>query len=379
MQKERKRRWLSYVIVLAVLAALTLIALLTIQGYRAGTLGIFSRRNPVFTVDELNFDVGRNRVFAEFRGSVATAGTFGIQVLNSDGEETLRDTFRMFTPAIVEQSGIFFVFDIGGTTARIFNSSQVIHTIETTGQIVSATLNQNGWFTMVTQEPGAFRGIVQVYNNQGIAVYRVNLGSDFPVTAKLSDNNNNLAILSLTNTGSRVTVYYGIDEDKEDPDYQFELRDTVIFDIRFLENNEILAISTESLLRIDSTGEGTELFNFRGRRLGNFAHGEGFTALNLYDYGVGYTGQIVTINIDDGEIMGTHRVHREIISMSSGYGWLAVLQGNGIFFFDENMEEYPTSEEHAFAIASNRILLLGENVALATSDNSALLVHRIQN
>lgn len=379
MQERRKRRWLRSVIVLAVAAVLTFITVFFIQGYRAGTLAIFPRRNPVFTVDELNFDVGRNRVFAKSGGAVAAAGSFGIQVLNADGEETLRETFRMLTPAIIEQSGNFLAFDIGGTDARIFSANQIIHTIEATGQIVSATINQNGWFTIVTQEPGPFRGTIQVFNDQGAAVYGVELGSGFPVTAQLSNNNRNLAILNLINTGSRVTFYNGIGEDKEYPDYQFDLTDTVIFDIRFIGNNEILAISTESVLRISYTGEGTEIFNFRGRRLGSFAHGESFIALNLHDYGVGYSGQIVTVNIDDGTIMGEHRVYREIVSMSSVHGWLAVLQSDGVTFFSENMEKYPASEENVFAVASNRILMLGENVALVTGDNSATLVQRQKN
>ncbi|MCL2221430.1 MAG: DUF5711 family protein [Oscillospiraceae bacterium] len=376
MRKEKKRRWLRFVIVIAVSLALTLITVIIVQSFSAGTFAIFPRRSPVFTVDELNFDIGRNRVFAKSGGAVAAAGTFGIQVLNADGEEILRDTFRMFNPAITEQSGYFLVFDIGGTELRVFNSSQVIHEVETTGHIVSATINQNGWFPVVTQEPGAFRGTIQVYNDRGAVVYRVDLGSGFPVAAILSENNNNLAVLNLADAGSRVTFYRGIDEDNGEPYYQFQLRDTVIFDIKFTGDDEILAISTESVLRIDNTGEGTELFNFRGRRLGGFAYGEGFIALNLYDYGVGYTGQIVTVDIDDGTIMGEHRVHREIISMSFGHGQLAVLQSNAIAFFNENMEEYLASEENTFAVASNRILMLGENVALATNDSSALLVRR---
>jgi len=376
MQKEKKRRWLRYVIVLAVLVVLTLIVAFIIRGVSSGTFAIFPRRSPVFTVDELSFDIGRNRVFAKSGGAVAAAGTFGIQVLNADGEETLRDTFRMFNPAITEQSGTFLAFDIGGTEVRVFTSNQLIHEIETTGQIVSATINQNGWFTVVTQEPGAFRGTIQVYNNQGSIVYRVDLGSGFPVTAIISENNNNLAILNLADAGSRITFYRGIDEDNGEPYYQFQLREVVIFDIRFTRAGEIVAISTDSVLHIDDTGEGTEIFNFRGRRLGSFAHGEGFIALNLYDYGVGYTGQIVTVNIDDGTIMGEHRVHREIVSMSFGYGQLAVLQSSGITFFNKNMEEYLFSEESPFAVALNRILMLGENLALATNDSSALLVRR---
>ena len=377
MQKTKKRRWLVYIIVLAVLAALTLATALIVHGYNTGDLALFPRRSPVFTASELNFDVGRSRVFAESNGTVAAAGTFGIQVINADGEETLRDTFRLYTPAIVEHSGTFLVFDIGGTYLRKFTSNQILSEVTTTGQIVSATLNHNGWFTVVTQEPGAFRGTVQVYNSAGSVVYRVDLGSGFPITAKLSSNNSNLAILNLTNTGSRVTFYNGIDEDKEEPDFWFELTDTVMFDFEFISNYDILAISTESVLSSSITGESAEIFNFRGRRLGSYALSKDFIALNLYDYGVGYSGQIITIDSQNGTIIAQHRVHREIISMSVNYGWISILQSNEITFFNQVLEEYLASDETVMALATNRILMIGENAALATSDNSALIVHRV--
>ena len=376
MQKEKKRKWLSYVIMFAALAILAIISVIIIQGCRGVPFNVFPRRSHVFTVDELNFDVGRGRVFAYSGGAVAAAGTFGIQVLDADGEETLRYTFRMFTPAIASQSGLFLAFDIGGTAVKVFSANQIINAVETTGQIVSATLNQNGWFTVVTQEEGAFRGTIQVYNSNGSVVYRVDLGRGFPITAMLSENNHNLAILNLTNSGSTITFYNGIDADKEEPDHQFNLANIVMFDIRFINNNEVLAISTESVLRISSTGNSTELFNFRGRRLGSFAHGDDFIALNLHDYGVGYSGQIVMIDTSDGSVIGDHRIHREVISMSSGYGSLAILQNDVIIFLCEGMEEYFIPEENAFAAISNGIIMLGENVALATGDNSAKLIRR---
>jgi hypothetical protein len=92
---------------------------------------------------------------------------------------------------------------------------------------------------------------------------------------------------------------------------------------------------------------------------------------------MGYSGQIVLIDINDETVIAERRVHREVISMSVNYGWISILQSNEITFFNQLLEEYLASEDTVMALATNRILVLGENAALATSDNSALIVHRI--
>ncbi|MDR2599726.1 MAG: DUF5711 family protein [Oscillospiraceae bacterium] len=375
-QDRKKFKLLNLVLVFLIVLALLLTALAFIPSGRPGQSILaswFSSNTPVFTVNEFHFDVGRNRDFAHSNGSIAAVGSLGLQVLGSDGRETLRDTFRAEQPAIVESNGRFSVFDIGGNTIRVFQASQIISSFETDGVIVSVSINNNGWFCVVTQEVGGFLGTVTVYNADGEPVYLVNMGTGYVVSAHLSPDNETLAILSLSDTGSRITYYYGIDTHKDDPDLVFTLPESVIFAIEFLSNTKILAVSTDSLLTIDSDGSPNHIYLYNDRRLGGYAVSDSFIALHLYDYGIGFSGRLITLDYD-GEILGEITTNREIMFMSAFGSSLVLLLSDNIVFFNETLEASPLVGE-GYAAASH-LLALTEDVVLAAGDNFATILRR---
>jgi len=372
--KSKKRRLLILGILPVALIVLALIAVGVIPG-RSWFTGLFSPRAPEFTVGEFSFDVGRDRAFAHANGSTAAVGSLGVQVFDSDGRETLRDSFRTSKPVIIEAGGRFLAFDIDGSDVRVFNASQVLSSIETESAVVSASINQNGWFCVVTRESGSAKGSVTVYSGTGTGAYEVNMVSGYVVSAQLSPDSKNLAILNLIKTGSRITFYHGIDTTKDDADYQFDLPDALIIDIKYISNTNLLAISTDSLFIVDQYGNSKTLFTFSDKRLGGYTLNDEFIALHLYDYGVGYSGRLVTLRYD-GTILGETELDREIISMSSRGNLLTILRNDGLTFLNETLEELTISGDNISAAAANRVLALSEDAALVTSDHSAIIIMR---
>jgi len=373
--KKKKYTWVILALLLVVFAVVVYIVISIITG--AGFLqlsGLFSSRVPVITVDELNFDVGRSRSFAHMEGSVAAVGTLGIQVLNNEGRESLRDSFRMARPAIISSGGRGLAFDIGGNTVRVFSPMQVTTSLETEGRIVSASINQNGWFCLVTQDGGGLRGTVTVYNSMGLDVYRVTLGSGYALSALISENNKNLVILSLTDTGSRVTFFHDIDTEV-DPYHMFDLTDELIIEIKYLPNGDVLAISMDSLLLIGSNEGSTELYTFTDKRLGGYTFDGEFFVLHLYDFGIGFHGQLVTIGLD-GAILKELTTDWELLSLSAIDKSLVILKGDGLSFYNEELETFQVSANSLSSAGANCVIAVSEGVAVAASDNSAVVLRK---
>lgn len=376
--KKRRRRTLSLVLSLVSFAVLTLIAVTLISGgesWFSRLTGLFTPRSPAALASEYDFDIGRNRVFAETGGAIAAAGTLGIQVLDSGGRETFRDSFRMIQPAIIEIEGLFLSFDIGGTAVRVFSTSQLIASIEANGSVVSASVNKNGWLCVVTQEGGGSKGVVTVYNSLGKDIYEVSLGSGYILSAVISPDNHSLAILNLADSGSRITFYHGITTDKDEPDSVFELTSGLLIDMWYQLNGNVLAVSTESLLLIDNKGAGRIIYSYTDKRLGGYTHSGGFITLHLYDYGIGYSSRLLTL-LEDGTVLGDISIDREIISMSSRSGSLVILRNDGLTFYSDELEELSASADSISAAGANRVLALESGAALATSDNSAIILTR---
>jgi len=371
--KKKKRRLIGIVGSLLSLAVLTYLAIILISGREIDLSwfsDLFFADEPVEMADEYHFDVGRDRVFAYLGDSLAAAGTLGVQVLDIGGAETLRDPFRMVRPAISAISGRAIAFDIGGLAVRVFDKSKIVSQFNTSDAIISASINRDGWFCICTQSAGGYKGVVTVYNNKGKDVYKAYLSSGYVLSAVLSPDNSSLAVLNLTDTGSKVTFYHGLNS--ESASETFDLPGGLIVDIWYPSDGALVAISTESLIKIDKNGVGNKLYTFPGRRLGAYTFDDDFFALYILDYGVGYSGQLITLS-PDGNQLGERPTDRELLSMSSGDGYLAVLRNDALNFFSTELEEYPVSGDRAPTTGANLILSLGGGAALAAGDHSAIV------
>jgi len=374
--KKPKKLWRRLIGVLFSIVSLAVLAYVSISLITERTIemswltNLFTPRTQVEAVDEFSFYVGRDRVFADLGGSFASAGTLGIKVLDYSGHESLSDSFRMTRPAIVSANGRAVAFDIGGTAVRVFNNNQILSSFEVSGAIVSASINQNGWFTVSTQEGGGLRGVTTVFNSQGAGVFRVNLGGGYILSSVLSADNRSLAVLNLTETGSRITLYHGLNQ--VEPNNEFVLPGELIIDMRFLPNGDLLAISTNMLIIIDVNGVSSAKFEFFASRLGGYIFEDGFTILHLLDYGVGHTGRLLRLD-EGGDIIAEYPTEREIASMSFGGGFLAVLRGDGVMFYDSNFEEFPSDGDRASLSGVSRVLAFGNGKALATGEHAAIV------
>ena len=375
--RKKKRRLLGIAFSLVSIAILSYIAIILISGRMPGLskiTGLFGARSPAGMADEYHFDVGRGRVFADLGSYLVAAGTLGVQVLDEGGSETLRDPFLMASPAVSVAGGRAIAFDIGGTAVRVFDETQIISSIEASGKVISASINRNGWFCLCTQESGAFRSIVSVHDNKGREVYKISLASGYALSSLLSSDNKRLAVLCLTDEGSRVTLY---DINSESYDSEFIYPDGLILEISFLQGGEILAVADDSLIIIDKAGVGSEFFGFSGRHLGGYTLDGGFIALHLLDYGVSHHGRLLTLS-DDGKLLGELETDLGIISISSGSGYLAILRSDGLVFFDEALKELPQAKEFISTVGATQVVALGDRAALAAGEHSAVVYRATQ-
>ena len=355
------------------LAVLTYIAIALISGNGLNMswfTGMFSKRAPVEYANEYHFDVGRDRVFTSLGDSLAAAGTLGIQVLDAGGAETLKVPFRMSVPAIYAQGSQAIAFDIGGTALRVFDDASIITSVESNSAIIAASINKNGWFCVCVQEGGGYKGAVTVYNSKGSEVYRARLVSGYVLSAVLSPDNKSLAVLNLTDEGSRITFY---SLNSETPERMFDLPGGLIIDIRYMPGNSLLVVSTDSLILLDKNGTDKELFNYSGGLLGKYTTGGGLIALHILDYGVGYSGRLVALG-EDGKLLGEIDTDREIVSMSACGEFLAVLRSDGLFLYDPRLDSLPPSKGSGSTAGAAYVLALEGGAVLAAGDNSAVVM-----
>lgn len=375
-----KKKWRRLIRIAGSLISLVVLSYFAISLISGKGLGLswlsdrFSKRDSVEMADEYYFDVGRDRVFANLGDSLAAVGSLGIQVIDAGGGETLRDPFRMSNPAVTALNGRAIAFDIGGTAVRVFNKSDIVASVETNSAVISSSINRNGWFSVCAQESGGFKGSVTVYNNTGSEVYKIKMASGYILSAELSPDNKSIAVLDMTEGGSRITFYNLSSETAEN---SFSLPDGLIIDIRYLSGGDLLAVSTESLIIIDKHGAGKQLYVFSGKQLNGYVIYSDFIALHLLDYGVGYQGRVVTLS-ESGNLLGELITDREIISMSAGGGYLTILRSDGLRSYNSRLEEFPLTGKSGSTIGATSVLALDNGAVIVAGDHSAVMFRLVE-
>ncbi len=302
-------------------------------------------------------------------GSLALASTTGIQLFGRTGEAVAQETVILSNPAIYAENGMAVVYDLGGTSLRILSKSDITRSMETENPIVSATVNQNGYLALTTQEDG-YRGSVTVYDETGAAVYKWYSGEGYVLLAAVSPDNTKMSALTLTDAGSRIMSFH-LDSEAEDVFY--ELSGKTLMDIRYTSDGNLLVLAEDALLVLDEDGNERYRTAFSDQYLKNYSMDSAeFTAVVLNDYQVGYQGEILTVD-EAGNMLGTLTFNRDVRSISAAGDYLAVLYSDGLTVYKDDLSEYAVYDD---LDSADRVLMRSNGTALVISSYSAKLYGR---
>ena len=122
--------------------------------------------------------------------------------------------------------------------------------ITASGKIISACLNEDGWLALCTQESG-YKGLVTVYNAKGGEEYYWHSAGGYTLSAEVSSNNRELAVLTLTDEGSRI-VFFELDNTEEKSSLTFP--ETLVTEISYIKSDSVLAVSEDMLSVVYNDG-----------------------------------------------------------------------------------------------------------------------------
>ncbi|MBE6008300.1 MAG: hypothetical protein E7235_03770 [Lachnospiraceae bacterium] len=217
----------------------------------------------------------------------------GVKFYSSLGALSWNDVYTIVSPVVVTGGSYSAVIDILGKTARVYNESGLVYTIQTDESICYAALNKNGNAVLILNGKNDYR--VQVYNSSGKLKFQ-RFDEDagvYPVCADISDDNNVLAV-SYTDTSdidilSKVLFFYTSKTEGSGADMfaACEVKDEIVVSLNFMSADEYACVSDKAVFAVDSSGE-TVWRNETGNEIRSFAFSEeGYMA-------VGYGKEILS-------------------------------------------------------------------------------------
>lgn len=343
----------------AVIVALLFVALLLQRGGRAAS-GSGTEGEPYM------LDSSTKQVFRALDGRLAVASSSGLQLFDESGNTVLHEIFSLTEPGLTVGADRAAAYDIGGTQLSVVDfDGGDLQKVEVAGTIVSASLNDSGWLTVVTDAAG-YKGMVTVYDAALNAIYEWYSGKGYVMNAALSDNNSRLAVLCAEEGGSAVHLF-ALDSEEERGCYA--VTNELFADLYWIDGDRVCALSQSRLAFLNDKAELAGEYNYGGMYLYDYSKdGDGFFTLVLSQYRSGSAAKVVTVS-PSGVVLGETVPPGDVESVSV-CGKQVLLCGSGrLTLYNQQMELLKQDLEDLLGV--RRALLLQRGKALLVYDYSA--------
>lgn len=366
MSKKTKRRSViraivSILVLIAVFAG-TLVLLPGDKFIAAGSLlrniNRFLGTGPSVS-ESFEFEASVDNVFSQINGMLVVGSSTGAACYDAEGEATASVSHVMSCPAISSGAKKAAVWDIGGTNLSIIDTAGEVREITAQGALISVSLNKNDWMAVGSEEIG-YNGLVTVYDKSLSPKYKWYSGEGYIVDADISPDSKAMTVTTLTGRGSRI-VTFGFDSEVERGSYIAE--DQLVFDIEYLSDNRICALSETGLTILNGMMEPEAEYRFNDQYLKDYClDGDGFAVLFLGKHRAGETGRLVTIGTDGKELGGID-VDGELLSMSAEGRYLAVVYSDKTVVYTADFKIYgeladTTGVKTALMCRDGRVLII---------------------
>jgi len=212
MNENKKKRGLLRHIVTALATLVIITVALTLFIYRDkltsdGLKSLFGSRNEKAPLGEAyTYETGANELFASAGNGLAIVSSSGIQLLNDSGQTVVKQVFSLGSPAVSASASNCAFYDVGGTTLWVADFSGNVNNISISDSIISVSVNKNGWMAVVTEKTG-YKAFITIYDAGLTPVYELHFGSAYVLSAQVSPDNKNVALLTAGSGGGGISIY----------------------------------------------------------------------------------------------------------------------------------------------------------------------------
>lgn len=296
---------------------------------------ILSTITAAVAEDEYVFDAGSGQVFASTGQGLAVANSTGFELLDSAGSVAASKLLQMTSPTIAACDSFAIFYDLGGTNIAAADFEGNLREMSVEGDILSVTISSGG-YTAVTTECTGYRALVTVYDAEFSPVYQWYSSSAWVISACVSPDNRNLAVLSYTASGSEVRLF-SLSETEQKA--AFSVSDKVLLDVHWFSSERLCAYTSGQVFFFDSSGHWFDTYSFADQYLIACATGgDGFITFALSPYLAGTTAVLVSLD-SLGKVLGTADIQSEIISLTADSTEILTLCADGAILYSSSLAE----------------------------------------
>lgn len=312
-----------------------------------------------------SFDSHSSNRYGSVQDGLALASVSGVSLYGESGEEETNVQIQLSLPRLVARDEIAMAYDVGGYGLVAVHSQkgEVLRLAESR-PILDADLSDGGHIALASSASG-YKSVLSVYNDEQLLVYRWLSSSTYLPLCAVSSDGKWLAAIGLGQSGgafdSSLLLFR---TDSEEVQHTVSLGSQIVYDLLFLNNNTICAVSENGLQFVDTNGEFLGDCDYHDLYLKDYDDGgDGFLCLSLNMYKAGNRYSLVTVD-EKGNQLAEVYIGQEILDLSACGKYVAVLTPEGLTIYNQYLSVYHQTIETGNATSvvmreDGSVLLLG--------------------
>ena len=374
VEKKSRRKPLLILLIVAVLAigAVTAAVLLDRSGFdglRRSIIYAKAVKDENGCAQLYRYSSDQSGRFASIEGSLVSVSMHQLTVLDEKSKTLYDEAVKFQSPALQSRGGRAVAYDVGGTEVYVLSDKGLVYKLDCAGEVLSASLNQKGWLTVVCSESGC-KAAVRVYDAGGEAVFVFRSSDRFVMTAALSSDSRTLAAVTMGQENgvfASYVVFYRVNSDKEAG--RCTLRGSVVYDLTAA-GSGFCAVTEEQLCFVGGDGVMTAAYDYGGDYLRRVSvSDDGYAAVLLGRYRTGTQHRVVTVG-GDGKEIAALELDAEVSSLSAAGRYVAVLTSDELVIYDKQLTPCAEMQEVSQA---REVLMRSDGSAVLAGSMAASL------
>ena len=317
----------------------------------------------------VTFEAAAGNVYAGFDDGLLVGTETGLTLYALDGEQKAFVQGSLPTPVLRTGGEVSLVFSPGSSyAAAIGAGGDILLDGALSGALLDASVSFDGYSVRLTAESGS-KAVAEVLNPKQEAIYRFSSRTRYLNACAVSEKGEWLAVASLEEERSiyrSAVVLLRTDrpvadlEQEDSGAVRAELGNRVIYELRFLDESHLLAVTQDELVFLNLEGELLSSLPLEGERLVDYAVSrEGWLLLALEGGGA---AKVLSLDAS-GNILARLDLQDRVRSVSAEGRYGAVLTEMELRILDSRLEEYDRSWD-----------VLGATRVVVRADGTALLI-----
>lgn len=295
------------------------------------------------TFEKITIETAQQNSYLSFRGGLAVLTPDVLHYYNAAGKEDLSLAVGYSSPAMVASDKLLLAYDRGGNQLLITNSYTTIFEKTFDADIINVDMNENGAFTVVTDEPG-YRSAVTVFDAKQNEIYRWKTPDYYVPCAVQSDDGRRMAAICYSGTSSGFTskvVCFRTDE--TEAAWTAALGSSAGLALSFSDEG-LWVICDDKTVLLGEDGAVRGSFPYTRGTLTHFAcsdRGTPFLALKGQS-GAAKRGGVILLD-ENAAVKATVNTSGDVKSLAAADGYVVLLTSESVSLYDESLSQQGVS------------------------------------